>query len=122
MPYFLAILTCFCLSSCCSITSRPSTTFYKQVPYEKYNFFNDGRSPDHQEFNQTLKKAIDGSNKALTQILSWAALTSGKESTNYALFLKRLQKNIGEPRFIKAFDSLHQEDQGIVKTLLYTIY
>lgn len=117
MPYFLAIALCLCLSSCCSIKC---SSIYSQLPYDDYNFFNDGRAPELKEFNATTDKALKGDNDALTQMLSWTSLTDEEGSKAYAHFLLKLQKRVGEERFVNAFNTLPPEEQGIVKSIITT--
>lgn len=117
MSYSLALILCLCLSSCCStICSKPIAP----VTYKNYNFFNDGRSPDLTEFNKTIDMAIKGNDPALTEILTWANLTDEKESRNYGEFLLKLQSMVGQKRFVKAFENLSPENQGIVKGIVTT--
>jgi hypothetical protein len=117
MPYFLALTLCLCLSSCCSTKCLKP---FAPVTYKDYNFFNDGRSPDLTEFNKTVEMAIKGNNGALTEVLTWASLTDGEGSINYANFLLKLQDMVGQERFVKAFDNLPPENQGIVKSIITT--
>ena len=117
MPYFLALTLCLCLSSCCS-TKCP--TPFSPITYRDYNFFNDGRSPDLTEFNKAVDVAIKGNDGALIEILSWANLTEGEGSIDYAQFLLKLQATVGQERFVKAFDKLCPENQGIVKSIITT--
>lgn len=117
MPYFLALTLCLCLSSCCSI--KPTTPYFP-ISYEDYNFFNDGRAPELKEFNNITDKALKGDNDALAQTLSWAAITEGEGSKDYAHFLLKLQEKVGEERFVHAFNRLSPEEQGIVKSIITT--
>jgi len=93
---------------------------FAPVTYKNYNFFNDGRSPNLTEFNKTVDMAIKGNDLALTEILTWANLTNEKESRNYTEFLLKLQGIIGQERFVKAFENLSPENQGIVKGIITT--
>jgi hypothetical protein len=117
MQYILALTLCLCLSSCCSTKCITPIT---PITYNNYNFFNDGRSPDLTEFNKTVDAAIKGDNNALTEVLLWANLTDEEGSINYAEFLLKIQSIVGQERFVKAFNKLPPEIQGIVKSIMTT--
>jgi hypothetical protein len=117
MNYFLALLSSLCLFGCCSINcATPS----ELAPYKEsnYNFFNDGRSPNLKEFNQTLENAQSGNDQSLTTILSWASLTDGEGSLAYGNFLLKLQKIVGEKRMIAALESLNDPEQEAARYLM----
>jgi hypothetical protein len=93
--------------------------FYKE---SNYNFFNDGRSPNLEEFNNTLENALAGNDKSLARILSWASLTIGEGNIAYGKFLYSLQKVVGENRIINAYDRLSPPEQESVKHTMLTTY
>jgi hypothetical protein len=119
MTYFIAVSTAIVLTGCCAVKcpTSPLAITYKEA---NYDFFVDGRSPDLKEFNDTTKKAVEGNNPELIRILAWASLTDGEGSLDYAEYLLKLQRLVGEKRFIEAFENLPPEEQGIVKSLITT--
>jgi hypothetical protein len=121
MNYVLVLISSLCLLGCCS---PGSITSYCLVPYEEsnYNFFEDGRGPTLEEFNKTLKNAINNNDRDLSNILSWASLTSNGGTLAYGEFLLKLQNVVGEKRIIHCIDSLPKENQENIRYTLLTTY